>query len=241
MRIGLLLVPFLLLAVAAAGPSFSQHGRTRHFRHTMALHLSYLSQPPTSPPTSPSLSGAAFASPLFSSAARTTQPHRRATFHLFASPSGTTTATPEPALPQPPKRKESGEHFFYWFTTQAFLMPEIRPVTMLNMAVTAVVALAFKRSVFRPLDIHPHSLLAGPLGFILTFRAQEGFDRCREARKVWDGVLDTLRDMSRCIIGAEILLTSEECLFPAQRLMDLTCAYGELYLFILSNELFDIT
>ena len=234
MRIGLLLVPFLLLAVAAAGPSFSQHGRTCPFRHTMALHLSYLSQPrrPTSPPTSPPLSGAAVARPLFSRASCTTQPHRRPTFPLFASPSATATAAPEPALPQPPKRKESGEHFFYWFTTQAFLMPEIRPVTMLNMAMTAVVALAFKRSVFRPLDIHPHSLLAGPLGFILTFRAQEGFDRCREAWKTWDGVLDTSRDMSRCIIGAEILLTSEDCPFPAQRLMDLTCAYGEFHLFI---------
>lgn len=238
----LLLVPFLLIvAVAAAGASFSQHGRTRPFRQTtMALHLSFLSQPrrlspPTSPPTSPSLSGAAFASLLFSSAACTTQPHRRPTSHLYASPSATATAAPEPALPQPPKRKESGEHFFYWFTTQAFLMPEIRPVTMLNMAVTAVVALAFKHSVFRPLDIIPHSLLAGPLGFFLTFRAQEGFDRCREARKTWDGVLDTSRDMSRCIIGAEILLTSEECPFPAQRLMDLTCAYGEFYLFILFN------
>jgi len=160
------------------------------------------------------------------------QSRRRLTSPLFASPSGTTAAAPEPVLPQPPKRKESGEHFAYWFTTQAFLMPEIRPVTMLNMAVTALVALAFKRSVFRPLDIHPHSLLAGPLGFFLTFRAQKGFDRCEEARKLWDGVLNASRDMSRCIIGAEILLTSEECPFPAQRLMDLTCAYGKFYVFM---------
>lgn len=135
---------------------------------------------------------------------------------------------PDHPPPPPPKRKESAVHFAHWLTTQAFLMTEIRPVLFLNMVFTALVAHAYKRGMTGAVDIHPHSLLAGPLGFFLTFRAEKGFDRCEDARKIWDGVLDTSRDMARCAIGAESLLGSSGPPFPARRLMDLTCAYGIL-------------
>lgn len=213
-KIGLFYTTLLVVAAAAARPIFAHARRTRPRQPPAYLTL---------PQARRRLEGGV-AFPFQTSPPR---PPAGATSPLFASPSATAaTAAPEPALPAPPKRKESGEHFAYWFTTQAFLMPEIRPVTLLNMAVTALVALAFKRSMFRPLDINAHSLLAGPLGFLLSFRAQQGFDRCQEARRTWDGVLTTSRDLSRCVIGAEIMLTTEECPFPAQRLLDLTCAYG---------------
>ncbi|EWM22501.1 bestrophin-like protein [Nannochloropsis gaditana] len=134
----------------------------------------------------------------------------------------------EAPLPAPPKRKESAEHFAYWFTTYAFLMPEIRPVTFLSMVFSAVVALAYKHGVIGALDLQPHSLLAGPLGFLLTFRAQQGFDRCQGARRTWDTVLDTSRDMARCVGGADILLSDDKYSFPAGRLIALIQAYGIL-------------
>eukprot|EP00624_Nannochloropsis_granulata_P002844 evm.model.NODE_24621_length_25093_cov_31.727453.5 len=107
-------------------------------------------------------------------------------------------------------------------------MTEILPVVFLNMVCAALIAVAYKHGMAGAVDIHPHLLLAGPLGFFLTFRAEKGFDRCEEARKVWDGVLDTSRDMARCAIGAESLLGGSGPPFPARRLMDLTCAYGIL-------------
>jgi len=203
------LVAPLLLLVAAAGLTFCQAFLTRQPHYTMALQLPSLTrQRGKVRPPQPTSGRSTSTSPLFS------------------SPS--TIPAPDRPPPPPPKRRESAAHFAHWFTTQAFLMPEIRPVTFLNMACTALIAVAYNRGMVGAIDINPHSLLAGPLGFFLTFRAQKGFDRCEEARKVWDRVLDTSRDMARCAIGAESLLGRSGRPFPARRLMDLTCAYGVL-------------
>lgn len=143
-------------------------------------------------------------------------------------PSTASTFPPERSSPPPPQsRKDSAKQFLYWFMTQKALMPELRPVSLLNMAVTGVIAYAYRQGVFvEGLDINPHTLLSGALGFFLTFRAQEGFKRVEEARKVWDGVLDTSRDMARCVVGAEFLLGRDK--FNSRRLLDLICSYGLL-------------
>ena len=69
----------------------------------------------------------------------------------------------------------------------------------------------------------------------MTFRANEGYNRCGEARAVWDGVLDTSRDIIRTIVACGPLLGDGDGAAGghgygprARRLLDLTCAYGVL-------------
>ena len=165
---------------------------------------------------------------FFPSATRPRRHHKppAPTSPLFASRQPA--PPPPPPPPPPPKRKESASHFAYWFTTQAFLMPEIRPVSVLNVLATAAISWAYRRGMVGPLDLSLHQMLASPLGFFLTFRAQEGFNRCQEARRTWDAVLDTSRDMVRCVVGAESLVGSGGQPIPSRRLLDLTCSYGIL-------------
>lgn len=64
------------------------------------------------------------------------------------------------------------------------LLPEIRPALLLNLVWTAAVVRLYELGYVIPIDPTPHSLLSGALGFFLTFRANEGYARCNEARKV---------------------------------------------------------
>jgi predicted membrane chloride channel (bestrophin family) len=104
-------------------------------------------------------------------------------------------------------------------------LPEVRPVVVAAMVWTAAVAHLYRQNLVAPIDITVHSLLSGALGFLLTHRASEGYNRCVQAREVWDGVLDTSRDMIRAIVACESLIGGPT---PARRLLDLTCAYGLL-------------
>ena len=92
------------------------------------------------------------------------------------------------------------------------LRTTVRPVTILNMVWTAVVVRLFEQGRVFAIDPTPHSLLSGALGFFLTFRANEGYNRCNEARQVWDGVLDTSRDIVRSVVACE----SNNLLHPAR-------------------------
>lgn len=132
-----------------------------------------------------------------------------------------------PPPPAPDVRPESAESALKVLLSWPFHadLPEVRLVTIAAMVWTAVAAHCYRQGLIAPVDVTPHSLLSGPLGFFPTFRANEGYNRCNEARGVWDGVLDTSRDMQRAIVACETLLGGP---VPALRLLDLTCAYGVL-------------
>lgn len=67
------------------------------------------------------------------------------------------------------------------------LLPEIRPVLLLNVVWTGAVLRLHQLGYISGIDATPHSLLSGALGFFLTFRANEGYARCKEAREVSSG------------------------------------------------------
>ncbi len=132
-----------------------------------------------------------------------------------------------PPPPPPDTRPESADNFLHFLVTWPFRggLPEVRAVVVAAMVWTAVVAHLHRQGLVAAVDVTPHSLLSGTLGFFLTFRANQGYNRCNEARAVWDGVLDTSRDIIRSIVACEHQLGGPG---PTRRLLDLTCAYGVL-------------
>lgn len=130
-----------------------------------------------------------------------------------------------PPPPAPDTRSESAKSFLRFLVAWPWRMdlPEVRPVVVAAMVWTATVAHLHRQNFVAPIDVTVHSLLSGALGFLLTHRASEGYNRCVQAREVRDGVLDTSRDMIRAIVACEYLIGGP---IPARRLLDLTCAYG---------------
>lgn len=78
------------------------------------------------------------------------------------------------------------------------LLPEIRPALLLNLVWTAAVVRLYELGFVIPIDPTPHSLLSGALGFFLTFRANEGYARCNEARKVRGRGMRSIAFLLRC-------------------------------------------
>jgi len=131
-------------------------------------------------------------------------------------------------LTLPPKptgvNRESGKHLLYWFFTWPVkeLLPGVRVPVILNILWSWLVVQCYQEKMFLPLDATPHNFLAGALGFLLTFRASEGYSRCVEGRGVWDGVLNVTRDIVRTVVACGDLLGPAR----TKRLVDLTCAYA---------------
>ena len=128
----------------------------------------------------------------------------------------------------PPKsmgvNRESGSNFVFWIFTwpRRELLPGVRGPVIINLIWTLLTIKLYQEEMFTSLDATPHNLLAGALGFLLTFRASEGYSRCVEGRTVWDGVLNRCRDIVRTVIACGDMLGPER----TRRIIDLTCAYG---------------
>lgn len=129
--------------------------------------------------------------------------------------------------PVPPtKHPDSGANFLWWLITWPLrdLLPEVRLPTFMNMAWAAALCYMYKEKQMTSLalDPMPHNLLSGALGFFLTFRANEGYSRCVEARHVWDNVMNRSRDIVRTAVAYEPVIGTPR----ARRIVDLTCAFG---------------
>jgi hypothetical protein len=98
-----------------------------------------------------------------------------------------------PPPPPPDTHPESAANILQFLVTWPWRgdLPEVRPVAVAAMVWTAVVAHLHRQGVVSPVDVTPHSLLSGPLGFFLTFRANEGYNRCNEARAVSEHQMKT--------------------------------------------------
>lgn len=101
------------------------------------------------------------------------------------------------------------------------LLRRIRGVLLFNLLWSVVVYVVYSFSQFTCPGAKAHSLLGSALGLLLVFRTNTAYNRFWEGRKIWEGVLNSLRCFGRLVIMySEHMKTTN-----VEKLLHLCCAY----------------